>query len=79
MTKKSLKKRGYNQGSLLAKGISEKLGIEASVIDRAKELVSSENVRFEDVLTRLDQQEHHTQCREQHTLEQIVYLLQGMI
>lgn len=28
MTQKSLKKRGYNQGSLLAKGISEKLGVE---------------------------------------------------
>lgn len=28
MTKKSLKKRGYNQGSLLAKGISQKLNIE---------------------------------------------------
>lgn len=28
MTKKSLKKRGYNQGSLLAKGVSEKLEVE---------------------------------------------------
>lgn len=35
--------------------ISEKLGIESSVIDRAKELVSSENVRFEDVVDTLEE------------------------
>ncbi len=35
--------------------ISEKLGIEADVIERAKELVSSENVRFEDVVDTLEE------------------------
>lgn len=35
--------------------ISEKLGIEADVIERAKELVSTENVRFEDVVDTLEE------------------------
>lgn len=35
--------------------ISEKLGIEPDVIERAKELVSSENVRFEDVVDTLEE------------------------
>ena len=35
--------------------ISEKLGIETEVIDRAKELVSAENTRFEDVVDTLEQ------------------------
>ena len=35
--------------------ISEKLGIESDVINRAKELVSSENVRFEDVVDTLEE------------------------
>lgn len=35
--------------------ISEKLGIETSVIERAKELVSSENTRFEDVVDALEE------------------------
>ncbi len=35
--------------------ISEKLGIESDVINRAKELVSSENSRFEDVVDTLEQ------------------------
>ncbi|MCD7775073.1 MAG: endonuclease MutS2 [Clostridiales bacterium] len=35
--------------------ISEKLGIDKAVIDRAKELVSTENIRFEDVVDSLEQ------------------------
>lgn len=35
--------------------ISEKLGIEADVIERAKALVSTENVRFEDVVDTLEE------------------------
>lgn len=35
--------------------ISEKLGIESEVIERAKELVSAENTRFEDVVDTLEQ------------------------
>ena len=35
--------------------ISEKLGIEKDVIDRAKELVSAENIRFEDVVDTLEE------------------------
>lgn len=35
--------------------ISEKLGIDADVIERAKELVSAENVRFEDVVDTLEE------------------------
>ena len=35
--------------------ISEKLGIESDVIERAKELVSAENVRFEDVVDTLEE------------------------
>ena len=35
--------------------ISEKLGIDTDVIERAKELVSSENVRFEDVVDTLEE------------------------
>ena len=35
--------------------ISEKLGIDIDVIERAKELVSSENVRFEDVVDTLEE------------------------
>ncbi len=35
--------------------ISEKLGIEKNVIDRAKELVSAENIRFEDVVDTLEE------------------------
>ena len=53
--------------------ISEKLGIEASVIDRAKELVSSENVRFEDVVDTLEERrlemEKERQIAEQYRLE----------
>ncbi len=35
--------------------ISEKLGIDSTVIERAKELVSSENTRFEDVVDTLEE------------------------
>ncbi len=53
--------------------ISEKLGIESSVIDRAKELVSSENVRFEDVVDTLEERrlemEKERQIAEQYRLE----------
>ena len=35
--------------------ISEKLGIETEVINRAKELVSAENIRFEDVVDTLEE------------------------
>ncbi len=35
--------------------ISERLGMDKSVIDRAKELVSTENIRFEDVVDSLEQ------------------------
>lgn len=49
--------------------ISEKLGIEASVIDRAKELVSSENVRFEDVVDTLEERRLEME-KERHIAEQ---------
>ncbi len=49
--------------------ISERLGIDKSIIDRAGELVSSENVRFEDVVdmlekSRLEMEDEHTKARE---------------
>lgn len=50
--------------------ISEKLGIEASVIDRAKELVSSENVRFEDVVDTLEERRLEME-KERQTAEQL--------
>lgn len=53
--------------------ISEKLGIESSVIDRAKELVSAENVRFEDVVDTLEERrlemEKERQIAEEMRLE----------
>lgn len=50
--------------------ISEKLGIESSVIDRAKELVSSENVRFEDVVDTLEERRLEME-KERQTAEQL--------
>ncbi|MBR4286478.1 MAG: endonuclease MutS2, partial [Clostridia bacterium] len=49
--------------------ISERLGIDKSIIDRAGELVSSENVRFEDVVdmlekSRLEMEGEHSKARE---------------
>lgn len=49
--------------------ISEKLGIETSVIDRARELVSSENVRFEDVVDTLEERRLEME-KERHIAEQ---------
>lgn len=49
--------------------ISEKLGIESSVIERAKELVSSENVRFEDVVDTLEERRLEME-KERHIAEQ---------
>ena len=50
--------------------ISEKLGIESTVIDRAKELVSSENVRFEDVVDTLEERRLEME-KERQTAEQL--------
>ena len=50
--------------------ISEKLGIETSVIERAKELVSSENVRFEDVVDTLEERRIEME-KERQTAEQL--------
>ena len=50
--------------------ISEKLGIESSVIDRAKELVSSENVRFEDVVDTLEERRLEME-KERQTAEEL--------
>jgi len=49
--------------------ISERLGIDKSIIDRAGELVSSENIRFEDVVdmlekSRLEMEGEHTRAQE---------------
>ena len=48
--------------------ISERLGIDKSIIDRAGELVSSENTRFEDVVdllekSRLEMEDEHSKAR----------------
>ena len=48
--------------------ISERLGIEKSIIDRAGELVSSENTRFEDVVdmlekSRLEMEDEHSKAK----------------
>lgn len=49
--------------------ISERLGIDRSIIERAGELVSSENIRFEDVVdmlekSRLEMEGEHTKAQE---------------
>ncbi|MBR5233667.1 MAG: endonuclease MutS2 [Clostridia bacterium] len=50
--------------------ISEKLGIESEVIERAKELVSAENVRFEDVVDTLEERRLEME-KERQTAEQL--------
>lgn len=50
--------------------ISEKLGIDPGVIDRAKELVSAENTRFEDVVDTLEQRRLEME-REHDVAEQL--------
>ncbi|MBQ6906695.1 MAG: endonuclease MutS2 [Clostridia bacterium] len=41
--------------------ISTRLGIDESIIDRARELMSDENKRFEDIITKLQATEHEMQ------------------
>ena len=47
-------------GKSNALAISEKLGLDMDVINRANELVSSENTRFEDVVDMLEKRENCT-------------------
>ena len=42
-------------GKSNAFAISERLGMDGSIVDRARELVSSENANFEDVVTKLEE------------------------
>ena len=48
-------------GKSNAFAISRRLGLQPAIIERAKEQISAENVRFEDVLDRLERERHQLQ------------------
>lgn len=48
-------------GKSNAFAISKRLGLQPAIIERAKEQISAENVRFEDVLDRLERERHQLQ------------------
>ena len=48
-------------GKSNAFAISTRLGIDESIIDRARELMNDENKRFEDIITKLQATEHEMQ------------------